>query len=126
MRTNSFAGIIFLYVFIAIIASIAEERNVMTVVAGAGSVTHVGSLWVLLHPMEQPLEWPSALFNCSTLWFNGTLWSGNWIWAYYLIAFPVVVGTIVEVLSMFGSILSSIANVLGGAFSAVAGIFTGR
>ncbi len=122
MRTGHLSGVVFLYICIAILASIAEERNVMNV-ANATAIegsTHLSTLWILFHP--NPLNiatWFGAIWNVATLWFNGTLWQGRWIWVYYLVVASLVLGVfeayIMQILQAGLSVLGSVLGVIGRA-----------
>ena len=113
MRSGSLSGFIFLWVCMIVLCSIAEERNVAyaTIKGGATNLTSIQALFKLDLNWSSTTAWVAAIWNIVSLWFNGTLWQGQWKWVYYLLCVTMLVGFF-ETIVM--AIISGISNFISG------------
>jgi len=117
MRNTILTGAVMLWALFAMLCSVAEQQMV-----GSSGYTTLDA--VLLKPNIFGLvtgfgflDWGSALLNLITLWFNGTVWQGDWLWFYWIICVPVVIGFVFEMFSFMiwatGNLVSGFRGILG-------------
>ena len=104
-----------LWIVFALLCSVAEQQ----IVGSEGFTT----LNTVMHPSifgfvtgYTFLEWGNALLNLMTLWFNGTVWQGDWIWFYWIVCVPVVVGFVWEMVQFAIWGIGNIGQALRGIF----------
>ena len=87
----------------------------MQVLTGSDTMS---TYYTLTHPsILNPLAWFSAIGSIITLWFNGTLWTGIYLWFYILICLPMCIGiwwVIIQlIMTIGGNIFGSITRLFG-------------
>lgn len=89
----------------ALLIGIAE----MQVLAGSDTMS---TFYTLLHPsILNPFDWVLAAVSVITLWFGGTLWTGMWLWVYFIVCIPMSAGVIWVIIQFVGTVAG---NILGG------------
>ena len=111
MKTSWIIFIIFAYIGIFYFAGVAEYANLMN----ATQVAHLQSLaqpegtnWVLQAVSQITKVWNSMMvFIQMVFLWNGTLWTGAWLWFYYFVCLPICIGVVMSIVFILRGVHSS-------------------
>jgi hypothetical protein len=98
VKTSWLIFMLLVYFAIFYFAGVAEYNNLFTP-ALASSVkslgTPTGTNWIVAGIMQISAvwEWVKTLIQMLFLW-NGTLWTGGWLYFYYFVCLPLTIGII--------------------------------
>ena len=101
MKSSWIMTWVIIWLTLAFFGSIAEQRNLFELHGIGATVTSLttpegsNALQVIINAWE----YVKVLISALALWFP-TLWAGNWIYVYYFVCLPIVLGGVYGIVSM--------------------------
>lgn len=111
MKTSWIIFIILVYIAIFYFAGVAEYANQMN----AATVAHIQSLgqpegtnWVLqgVSQINKVWDYMMVFIQMVFLW-NGTLWTGVWLYFYFVVCLPICIGVVMSIVFILRGVHSS-------------------
>ena len=111
MKTSWIIFIVLVYIAIFYFAGVAEYANQMnaTTVASLQSLGQPeGTNWVLQGVSQIVRVWDyiKVFIQMLFLW-NGTLWTGYWLYFYFAVCLPICIGVVMSILFILRGVHSS-------------------
>jgi hypothetical protein len=111
VKTSWIIFIAFAYIAIYYFAGVAEYANLMNAqtVANLQALGQPhGSNWLLQAVAQITEVWTYIkIFIQMVFLWNGTLWSGSWLWFYYAVCLPICIGVVMSIVFILRGVHSS-------------------
>jgi hypothetical protein len=99
------------YISIFYFSGIAEQQNNVTPVVASnlytlGTPSGTNFFGNIVSNVVAVWNYMLVFIKMVFLW-NGTLWQGNWLWFYYVICLPVVIGMVFSIVTILRGVHDS-------------------
>jgi hypothetical protein len=111
VKTSWIIFIALAYIGIFYFAGVAEYANLLNTqtVANLQALAQPhGSNWLLQAVAQITEVWTYIkIFIQMVFLWNGTLWSGSWLWFYYFVCIPICIGVVMSIVFILRGVHSS-------------------